>query len=137
MSATQRFFIAGRLPGMNELREAAGWTAPGKGKRWNRYAQLKRDHTEDIVLQLRCAKVVPPTGPVWIGFEHVEPNAKRDPDNVNAGARKLIVDAMVKAGILKGDGQKFIAGFGPERVVVDRDPTHAGTFVTIGSDING
>jgi hypothetical protein len=129
-----RFFIAGRLPGMNELREAAGWTAPGKGKRWNRYNQMKRDHMSDIILQIQACKIVKPTGLVWFSFEHVETNAKRDPDNVNAGARKLILDAMVKAGILAGDGQKYIAGFRWAFVTVDRDPTHAGTFVTMDEE---
>jgi hypothetical protein len=45
-----------------------------------------------------------------VHFELVEQNTRRDPDNIASGAAKLILDGLVKAGVLEGDGWKHIAG---------------------------
>lgn len=38
-----------------------------------------------------------------------EPNGRRDPDNVMAG-QKFMLDALVHAGVIPNDSQKYIAG---------------------------
>ena len=43
-----------------------------------------------------------------------EPNRRRDKDNICAGGRKVIQDALVKGGYLRNDGWKEIAGFSDE-----------------------
>lgn len=45
-----------------------------------------------------------------VHFELVEQNTRRDPDNIASGAAKLVLDGLVKAGVLEGDGWKHIAG---------------------------
>ena len=41
-------------------------------------------------------------------FLWLEPNKKRDKDNIAAGGRKYIFDSLVEMGILKGDGWNFV-----------------------------
>ena len=48
--------------------------------------------------------------PVWIDFIWCEKDARRDLDNI-AFAKKFILDALVKFGKLKDDGQAFVKGF--------------------------
>lgn len=52
---------------------------------------------------------LPEFNKVTILFLWIEENQRRDPDNI-AVARKFILDALVKAGKLKDDRQKFIRG---------------------------
>jgi hypothetical protein len=42
---------------------------------------------------------------------YVEPNRKRDPDNIVAGGTKLLLDSLVGAGVLRGDGWSDNLGF--------------------------
>jgi len=44
---------------------------------------------------------------VEITLEWIEPNSRRDPDNVMAG-KKFILDGMVEAGMIKNDTWEFI-----------------------------
>jgi hypothetical protein len=50
-------------------------------------------------------------GPVVLWFEWREADAHRDPDGIAAGGRKLVLDGLVKAGILPSDGARVIQGF--------------------------
>ena len=43
--------------------------------------------------------------PVTVSIEWVEPNTKRDPDNISA-AKKFIFDALQDAGVLRNDSMK-------------------------------
>jgi hypothetical protein len=57
----------------------------------------------------------------------VEKNRRRDQDNIAAG-KKLVIDGLVQAGVLAGDGWKYVRGFFDEFSV---DPTRPGVMVTI------
>lgn len=97
--------IPGKLPGLNELIDAER-THRQKG------AKLKRD-AETLVRmcirsQLRRQRPVPP---VKLRYHFVEPNRRRDKDNISAFAHKVIQDALVKEGVLKNDGWDYVAGF--------------------------
>lgn len=48
--------------------------------------------------------------PVFITFTWVEENEKRDLDNI-CFAKKFILDALQKAGILENDNRRHVAGF--------------------------
>ena len=48
--------------------------------------------------------------PIRINFTWVEANKKRDLDNI-CFAKKFILDALVKAGILENDNKSHISGF--------------------------
>ena len=50
----------------------------------------------------------------------VEPNMRRDKDNISSFGRKVIQDALVNAAVLKGDGWKHVVGFS-DRFEVDKE----------------
>jgi len=96
-----KFDIEGRLPGLNEMIEAAK-------SHFGAYASMKQTYT-DMVAWL--AKKLPKYKyeQVNIIITWYEPNEKRDPDNIMAG-QKFILDALVHAGVIPNDSQKYIAG---------------------------
>jgi len=57
-----------------------------------------------------AAKWPAPERPAF-SFIWFEPDRKRDPDNVRAGGTKLILDALVLAGVITGDGARTVDGF--------------------------
>lgn len=96
--------IPGRLPGLNELIEA---------ERANRYkgAKLKKDAERRICAEIRRqAHGVHIRQPVVMRYLWVEPDRRRDRDNITAG-RKFVQDALVRRKVLQNDGWKEIAGF--------------------------
>lgn len=93
-------WIPGPLPGLNEMIAAA---KSGRG-RGNAYARLKSEWTAIVWALAKSARLRPMISPVRIGFLWVEKDRRRDPDNVAGGGRKLILDGLVKAGVLKDDG---------------------------------
>ena len=95
-----KFDIEGRLPGLNEMIDAA---KKGKGK-YQPYSMMKQTYT-DMVAWL--AKKLPKYEQVDIIITWYEPNEKRDPDNVQAGA-KFILDGLVKAGTIPNDTRRYI-----------------------------
>lgn len=101
---TQSLWIDEVMPGLNEILAAAK-SGHGRG---NAYARMKADWTERIYFWAKSARMKPMPSPVRIGFLWVEKNRRRDPDNVAAGGRKLILDGLVKAGVLSDDGSHEI-----------------------------
>ena len=103
-----------KLPSLNEYTRAC---------RGNRYAganmksKIEREISQYIISLPRYEKTVK------IHFHWIEGNKKRDLDNI-CFAKKFILDAMVKCGILKNDNRKYVAGFedsfeyGPETKVI-------------------
>lgn len=104
--------IPGRLPGLNEYIEA---------ERRNKYiaANMKREAEQRIILaakaQLRGVRF---RAPVVMHYTWLEPNRKRDKDNI-AFARKFVQDALVRCGVLQNDGWAEIDGF-TDAFAVDR-----------------
>jgi Holliday junction resolvase RusA-like endonuclease len=123
----QRFIILGRLPGLNELIAAAKQRYRGKNVA---YAKLKADAERSVWLGIRQAKLRRIEGPVFIDFIWMEPNRRRDPDNIAAGGRKIILDALVHANILAGDGWRHVSGW-TDRFSVSRE---AGVLVTLANN---
>lgn len=106
VSEAVTFSVFGTLPGLNEYVEA---------NRRNRQcgARTKRG-AETVVMQyIRVARVQPFTGPVFLSFSWHERDRRRDVDNI-AFAKKFILDALVKTGILADDGRKHVVGFSDE-----------------------
>lgn len=99
-------FVRGRLPGLNEL--LAG-SRNAKGG-WNAYNEQKQRWYGQI--RLLCqAKRVETVGPGHFTFLFIEPDRRRDPDNVVAGGVKLLFDSLVGAGVMKGDSWAHVLGF--------------------------
>jgi Holliday junction resolvase RusA-like endonuclease len=71
-------------------------------------AKIKKSNTDLCLWQLKGLK--PIAGLHIIHFKWYMPNKMKDPDNISF-AKKYILDAMVKAGIIENDGWRNIAGF--------------------------
>ena len=95
--------IPGRLPGLNEYTEA-NRRSPYEG------AKLKVHAQDQILLAIRKQlKGVRITQPVWLEYHWIEPNRKRDKDNISFAA-KYVQDTLVKAGVLHNDGWHNVIG---------------------------
>lgn len=95
----QQFTIQGRFCSLNEF------------YRLHHYAQAKEkaDSEARIIAAIKAAGIKPVRRCIY-SVLWVEPNHKRDLDNVAFG-KKFIQDAMIKAGIIENDTAEFIAGF--------------------------
>ena len=110
-----KFTIKGTLAGLNEYIAA---------ERANRYA--------GAALKKRCEAVVMHSArqlgstrferPVRMVYRWYEPNRRRDKDNISAFGRKVIQDALVRAGVLVNDGWSQIDGFSDEFYVDKKAP---------------
>jgi len=94
-----KLIIPGRLPGLNDITDAA---------RRNRYesAAMKKEYTELVAWCVKRARL-PHLQRVDMVITWYEPNQKRDKDNIMAG-QKFIWDGLVMAGVLSNDGWKQI-----------------------------
>lgn len=90
-----------KLPSLNEYIKVC---------RSNVYMASK--YKKDIELQIGGYVSTLPkfTRPVKIHFHWVECNKRRDLDNI-ASAKKFILDAMVKVGVLTDDNRKCVVAF--------------------------
>lgn len=96
-----RFKIYGKLPGLNELIE-------NDRIHWSKGAKLKRETETMIALQIMAQRIMPVKFyPVRVNFEWHEIKKNRDLDNISS-AKKYILDALQKCGVLNGDGQKYV-----------------------------
>lgn len=91
----------------------------------NRFAgnRIKQTDTNKIIYQCLNKKYKPipeEMYPLDISFTWFIPNKKKDPDNISF-SKKSILDGLVKAKILSGDGQKKIKRFGGEDFVISND----------------
>lgn len=101
----QRLWIPMRLPGLNEIIDAA----KGMKGRGLLYAKMKAKLTNDIALLAKAAGLRPVQRGRFVFTWH-EANRQRNPDNVAAG-KKFILDALVAAKVLANDGWGEIAGW--------------------------
>lgn len=91
--------IPGRLPGLNELMLDRGSRIRVKAK-WCK--------TVALIARTSCTPRF--DRGAYVHIECVEPNRKRDPDGVCSGAAKVVLDGLVKCGVLAGDGWGHILG---------------------------
>ena len=108
---TRTLTIPGRLPGLNDIIDAA---------RRSRYesAAMKKENT-DMVAWIAKAARLPRMERVDLVITWHEPNRKRDKDNIMAG-QKFIWDGLVEARVLPNDGWNQIGNithrFGVDKV---------------------
>jgi hypothetical protein len=120
-----------RLPGLNEMLDAASrsYRVSPRGERHRQrsgYTDLKRDWGNRIKLFVRT-QGVPRIECGYFTYLLVEPDRKRDPSNVAAGAVKLVEDALQGADVLENDGWRQIRGY----AVYWAKGTKAGVWVGI------
>lgn len=111
---TVKLIIPGRLPGMNEYIDA---------ERRNRYAAAKIKKTSmDTVIKAARTSLGDWAAEASVRMDYlwIEPNMRRDKDNVSSYGRKIIQDALVEGGYLPNDGWRNVDGFS-DTFAVDAD----------------
>lgn len=100
----QTITIPGRLPGMNEYSGAC---------RTNAYkaAKMKRDAQSKVIAAAKGARKM--KAPVDVNIIFIEPNMRRDKDNIGTGW-KFILDGLVQAGVIENDNWKWIRNITPD-----------------------
>lgn len=108
----QKFEVPGKLPSLNDYVNQC---------RRNPYAgaKAKKDAQEAVEWAIRAAHLKPMKPPVHVAFTWVEPNMRRDKDNISS-AKKYVLDALVSQGVIPNDNWKCIAGNLPDRYMVNR-----------------
>lgn len=95
------FVIEGRLDGMNTIIDT---------NRYHKMAKEKKQQQRICAEAIRACGVQPVKAyPVCIKINWIEPNARRDPDNIATG-KKFIFDALQETGVLRNDSMKEISG---------------------------
>jgi len=95
------------------------------------YHDLKTTWTDAVSVLCRAQRLrrLSPMYAARFLFVWHEPDRKRDPDNVAAGGRKLILDGLVAAGVLETDGARHVGAFVDE-FEYDDDRLPAGVVVS-------
>lgn len=108
--------IWGTLPGLNDFIDA-------NRRNYHAGAKLKKEAQYLVEVSARkCLKRWKASGPVIMHYVWFEPSKRRDKDNIAAGGRKIIQDALVSAGYLKNDGWADIIGFSDEFRIDKKEP---------------
>ena len=96
--------IWGELMDLNTYIRAVSNNRFGGGK-------VKKEEIKRVYLECKNQKIKPIINyPVTIRFRWYCKNNRKDLDNV-AFAKKMVLDGMVMAGVLKNDSRKFVSGF--------------------------
>lgn len=94
-------------------------------ERTNRHkgAKMKASNGDIVTVAIsRCMKGVKIEKPVFMEYLWVEPNRRRDLDNISSFGRKVIQDALVDTGVLKDDGWKYVVRFSDKFDVDKKNP---------------
>lgn len=100
------FMVHGRLPSLNDYIDACR-------SHWSNGARFKQQVEEGILWDIKAARgrglLHPVSGPVHVSFEWHESDQRRDLDNIYS-AKKYILDAMQRAGIIANDNRRYVKG---------------------------
>lgn len=124
-SNSKRFVIRSPLPTLNEYINASRGNL-------RQSARIKKESDEAIMWEVRSQLRGWKTDkPVFLLFKWVEKDKRRDKDNV-AFAKKFVQDALVKAGVLQGDGWQHVTGFIDLFGIDKKDPRVEVIIVEVG-----
>lgn len=112
-----RIIIPGRLAGANEYILKCRTDRVGAA----RFKAKQERLVHAAVLDCLHHKPTPFQNPVVLHYLWVEPDKRRDKDNI-AFAHKFVQDAFVEMGLLAGDGWRYVAGFTDDFAVDKRNP---------------
>ena len=98
-----RFVIEQKLPSLNE------YTSACRGSKYTG-AEFKKNIENVIGWYIIKAKLPKVEKAVTIHFEWHEKTKRRDADNI-AFAKKFILDALVRQGVLIDDSRRYVTGF--------------------------
>lgn len=96
-----KFVIGGRLASMNDYINKC---------RANVYVgnKFKKNYEDIVCIAIMQTQREEFTKTVSITYRFYEPNTRRDIDNINGFAHKVINDALQKMDIIKNDNQKYV-----------------------------
>ena len=97
----QTLILDGELPAINEI------IATTKSH-WSKYSRVKKANTNIVAAEALKQKLSPISNRVDIVFFHYRKNKRKDPYNVAGGAAKIILDGLVKSGVIKNDTMEFV-----------------------------
>ena len=117
MREPQIFFVAGQLPGFNEIAR----------KHWSVYNRLKKQWGITCGQEIMVAKIHP-VEKCTIHFRWQEKNNKRDSDNISGFMVKVILDSLTAMRIIHDDTRAYVTHTTHEVVVRPQAP---GVIVTI------
>lgn len=118
--------IPGRLDNLNDYIRA---------ERANRYkgAQYKADNENIVTGAIQeCLKGIHIDKPVTVLCRWYEKDKRRDPDNICSFGLKVILDALVRSGVLKDDGWDHIKSLSNEFYIDSGDPRIEVTLLEVG-----
>jgi Holliday junction resolvase RusA-like endonuclease len=121
---TQELWVPGPLPSLNDLIGAA----KGAGGTGTNYSKLKKQWQFTVWAYAKKARLKRADGPVDVEFVWREKNRRRDLDNISGGGQKLVLDGLVKAGVLEDDGWEHVFSI-QHRFHVD--PRNPGVLIRI------
>jgi Holliday junction resolvase RusA-like endonuclease len=98
---TQKLTILGELPDLNTIIAASK-------QHWAKYHAFKKRYTDYVALVAKMQLQPITESPVSISFDWYCKDKRKDKDNLSAG-KKFILDGLIEAGILEGDGWKQIS----------------------------
>ena len=91
-------------------------------------AKLKKEETERVAWDAKAARLPKITDyPVYLTYTWFTPNKRKDLDNICFG-QKFIQDGLVQAGVLEGDGQRYVVGF-QHRFAVDPERPRVEVYI--------
>lgn len=97
----QKLIIYGELPDLNQIIEASK-------QHWAKYHAFKKRYTDYVALVARTQLKPVRDYPISVEIVWHCQDKRKDPDNI-AHAKKYILDGLVEAGLLEGDGWKHIS----------------------------
>lgn len=122
------FTIQGTLPNLNDYTKACR-TGYIIGNHMKKMAQ------DRIIKNIDDIHFDDDELPVTILYKWIEPNKKRDKDNI-CFAQKFIQDALVKKGVIPNDGWNEIKGF-VHTFDVDKDNPRIEVTIYARGELNG
>lgn len=118
----QKFVIKGTLESWNQIISASK-------SHWSKYATYKHKQTFNVALIIKSHKLKPVKKyPIKLKFVWFAKDRRTDPDNLSSGGRKILMDSLKVAQIIKDDGFKYISGFTDE-FYVDKDDPRIEVFI--------
>lgn len=138
------FWIAGKVPSLNDLLDAKSKNQPrlmslimrqkpqkGKngGARYSVYNDIKQDWKRRTIRAIGSPFVR--VDSCFFGYVIVEETLKRDPSNISSSAIKFIEDGLVEAGVIANDGWSQVLGI--RTAPIHRPGRDPGVFVVMSN----
>lgn len=124
-----KIIIPGAFSGLNEFIDR---NRIRRGH-WSAGNDMKRHDQHVMETYIRQQVKAPLRGKIHVKMAYYSPDRKKDPDNIDAYFRKCFMDALVRTGIIAGDGWKYVSGY-ESTFEIDRGDPRIEVTITEGKD---